>query len=377
MGGDQAVSYRCTLLNAGGSPDASVAPMTTQNTSCALAAVAGSTYSVRVETINHKGAVAAAPSAAVTARQAPGAVQALAVTATGQDRQLKVAFSPPSSDGCNGHCTLAYEYSLDGGGWASIAGSGALISVPSNGVQYTIAVRANNSMEGPGTGLPGAQQSVVAPVAFGPPSIDPLTTGSPSWTQVTFNWRGVANGKPVTVYAQINGGSWQPVGSTGSATGAVSGTISQGSNYNQTFTVSVKACYDPSTCAQSGAVSASTHIERDGTVNGSRPLAGPINPGIHSQTNVASSTLAVPNNGTTLQAFCWAAGEAITSGNNQISSDDTITVNSRIWFYVNYGGTFGYISDTWFVRVLTASGNGQANAPSPTAGAWYYGLPPC
>lgn len=237
MGGDTAVSYRCALLNAGGSVVG--ATLTTKNTSCALAAVAGTSYRVRISTINAKGESAGSLTAPVTARGTPGPVLGLVVSATGNDRELLVRFQPPSDDGCNGACLsrLTYTYSVNGS-WAPLSGSGATILVPSNGVQYSIAVRADNSVDGPGTGQPGPYNPVTAPAAYGPPGVPTLSFARGRETNVEAAWSTPAGYNPYGVRTDITISGvlgWTPVSASGSGswgTGGIGGT----------YTVSLRSC---------------------------------------------------------------------------------------------------------------------------------------
>jgi len=101
----------------------------------------GSTYQVKLRAVNAAGAGTESGSVAATPYGVPAAPTAL--VATDGSGQTSIAFIPGSD---NGSPITDYEYSLDGGPWASagVTSSPVVVTGLINGTPYSVKVRAVN-----------------------------------------------------------------------------------------------------------------------------------------------------------------------------------------------------------------------------------------
>ena len=171
--------------------------------------VNGTTYSVKIRAVNAAGHGDA--SNAVSGTPVPGTPsEPTIISVIPGDQQLSVAFSAPTSDG--GSPITNYEYSTDNGSsWTphvpSITGSPLVITGLTNGVEYTVRIRAENAA-GPGDdsnpveGTPTDNPSPDTPSA---PTIV-LIQGGNSQLIVDFLPPSDDGGSPVTNYEYSTSG---------------------------------------------------------------------------------------------------------------------------------------------------------------------------
>lgn len=88
-----------------------------------------------------------------------------------------MSFTPPTDTG--GESISSYQFSANGGEWRSTSGSTA--TGLSNGVDYTVRLRACNAI---GCGSPSQPSQQIVP--FGPPNVSVLSSGG----LVTWSWNG-------------------------------------------------------------------------------------------------------------------------------------------------------------------------------------------
>ncbi|MFC7402989.1 Ig-like domain-containing protein [Citricoccus sp. GCM10030269] len=165
-----------------------------------------SSYSFAVVARNRVGDSESSPrSTAVTPYGQPKAPSRPSIEATGRNNTVKVSFKPGSA---NGSPITGYQYSLSGGNWQSLGGSGSTINVGSNGRNVTVRVRAVNAA---GAGDPSSASNQES--AYGPVKSVPNLKASGGKQKVSFSWNSnasaYANGRPVKISVSISG-----VGST-------------------------------------------------------------------------------------------------------------------------------------------------------------------
>ncbi|WP_323512594.1 Ig-like domain-containing protein [Subtercola sp. RTI3] len=149
-----------------------------------------------------------APRRAFVAPGAPGNV-----SATAGDNQLTVSYSPAAGNGAKAS-ELAYQYSLNNGGWNSMPGNKVITSGVSNNNDYTVRVRAVTQLDGETyNGAASTASNSVSP--YGAPN-KPSTSASPGNQSVTVNWSSVArNGRDYHIEIKIDSGGWENVGTAG------------------------------------------------------------------------------------------------------------------------------------------------------------------
>ncbi|WP_227468220.1 Ig-like domain-containing protein [Microbacterium sp. YJN-G] len=155
------------------------------------------------------------------------------VTATPKDRAIHVEFTMPDS-ALNGarRDEIRYQYQLNSSAWKNWNGTSDIGA--SNGTTYTVRVRAYSVVGGQQSN-PGPSDASNQVVPFGAPH---APTGSASRAtatsiELTWNAKGSDNGRPITTYIKIDGGSWQQVADYGSRT--------VGNGHDQTHSIRVKA----------------------------------------------------------------------------------------------------------------------------------------
>jgi hypothetical protein len=173
----------------------------------------GTLYPVQIRAVNIAGHGAA--SATVIGTPVPGTPGAPTITGiTPGNGQLAVAFTAPASDG--GAPITNYDYSTDNGAsWTSHApaatASPLVITVLTNGVEYTVRIRAENAA-GPGAASNSAEGTPTATPTPEPPSAPTITGITPGNGQLTVDFLAPFNdgGAPVTnyEYSTSNGLLW-------------------------------------------------------------------------------------------------------------------------------------------------------------------------
>jgi hypothetical protein len=316
----------------------------------------------------------------VTPYAPPTVVRSLSATGTGTDRQLRLTFVPPSNLGGLAGPVLTYWYRVDSEPERQMSTSGtttltALISVPANGPNRVVVWAQNNNR---------GDEAEATGDAYGPPS-QPRITATERVDAVTYRFCYDAtqsrNGRDlagVEFRKLVNGAvvaGWQL---SGSLTGCQ--TVS-GAPGEQLLVLEVRArdIGQPPPILYSTTATPSARTDpnyRDGLVNGC-PVGAACGPvGIYSAGTRASTRVGQADHGAGLRAYCYVVGQETTTGNESISTDDGATFNSRIWWQVDYSGR-NYIADAWFFRAFGTNGNSKFSAPTPAAGQWIGGLPPC
>ncbi|MFP1601142.1 Ig-like domain-containing protein [Microbacterium sp. 2216-1] len=209
----------------------------------------GYTYKVRAENKAGWGDWSA-PSAArrgVVAPEPP-----TAVTATAEDRAIKVGYTQGARNGAKA-TEISIQYDI-GGGWKS-NWDGTTIGGLANGTNYTVRLRAVATVDG-STYASGASASASAK-PYGTPRA-PTVSARNNGQSVTLSWNGSNsdNGRPVQVQINIRNnsgswGGWQNVDNSGST--------SRGNGYDQTFAIKARAVANPGgTSPESNTASART-----------------------------------------------------------------------------------------------------------------------
>ncbi|WP_309066662.1 Ig-like domain-containing protein [Microbacterium sp.] len=203
------------------------------------------TYTVRAENKAGWGQPSAhsAPRRAFGTPGAPTNVQARP-----GDNRIHVTFDRPAGNGARPE-ELRYQYLIYNGRWNNWDGSSAIPA--RNGDGTTVQVRAYSVV--------GGQQSAPGPagtsnnvVPYGPPHA-PTGNAQNLGTSVRLSWNASNsyNGRPITVYTNIDGNGWVQ-------RSALSGSVDKGNGYNQTHTIRVRVVASEGGSAESPTYSATT-----------------------------------------------------------------------------------------------------------------------
>ncbi|WP_382309275.1 Ig-like domain-containing protein [Herbiconiux sp. UC225_62] len=169
--GDAISSYHVSIYQGG----ALYRETDVTETSLTVAVPVGSDYTFTVQAKNKAGLGQASP--ASSPRRAFNPPDAPTdVSATAGDNSLTISFTPGN---LNGAPSASYEYSLNGGGWSSLPGSGSSVPAPNNGSYYA-QVRTVTSADG-STYRSGAsgQSNTVSPYgSYGTPTAKATGGGS-------------------------------------------------------------------------------------------------------------------------------------------------------------------------------------------------------
>jgi hypothetical protein len=188
-------------------------------------------YSFRVVAKNRAGSSAASPpSDPKRAFGAPGAVPA--VQADPLDNAVQLTFQPAAGNGA----TPTYQYQVNGGGFLALPADKVVRNgVPNNG-NYTIGVRAVNSLDGATYEGPVTNSNPVAP--YGKPfgaSVNAVTVT----TSVRFDVGSVANNGRSVVGLEYRTSDGQA-----GTLGAGGGSVSAGNGYDQSVSITVTTVDD-------------------------------------------------------------------------------------------------------------------------------------
>ena len=145
----------------------------------------GTSYSITIRAVNSEGegAISTAVSG-IPQASAPGAPVILTIAAS--DEALSVAFTAPANDG--GSSISNYEYSLDGGSWATptpaVISSPLEISGLTNGLAYSVRIRGVNNTGGgtPSNSVVATPTDVVVTAPVPPTVAGPIATPTPTPT---------------------------------------------------------------------------------------------------------------------------------------------------------------------------------------------------
>lgn len=188
-------------------------------------------YSFSVVAKNRAGSsTASPPSDPKRAFGAPGAVPA--VQADPLDNAVQLSFQPAAGNGA----TPTYQYQVNGGGFLALPADKVVRNgVPNNG-NYTIGVRAVNSLDGATYEGPVTNSNAVAP--YGKPfgaSVNAVTVA----TSVRFDIGSVANNGRSVV-----GLEYQTSDGKSGALGAGGGSVTAGNGYDQSVSITVSTVDD-------------------------------------------------------------------------------------------------------------------------------------
>ncbi len=167
----------------------------------------GQTYRFKIRAKNAAGEGPHSNRAVAKPATVPGAVQKLSATAG--DRQVVLAWSPPSSDGSSPITGYQYRYRPGGTGWTAVSNAPATVSGLKNGTAYTFEVRAVNRI---GQGRPSTAAATTATV---PGAVVGLSATAGAG-QVVLAWNAPASdgGSPITGYEyryRPGGSGWTDV----------------------------------------------------------------------------------------------------------------------------------------------------------------------
>lgn len=188
-------------------------------------------YSFRVVAKNRAGSSAASPpSDPKRAFGAPGAVPA--VQADPLDNAVQLTFQPAAGNGA----TPTYQYQVNGGGFLTLPADKVVRNgVPNNG-NYTIGVRAVNSLDGATYEGPVTNSNPVAP--YGKP-FGASVNGVSGTTSTRFDVGSVANNGRSVV-----GLEYQTSDGQAGTLGAGGGSVSAGNGYGQSISITVTTVDD-------------------------------------------------------------------------------------------------------------------------------------
>ncbi|UFU01738.1 Ig-like domain-containing protein [Ruania suaedae] len=165
-------------------------------------------YHFTLVATNRSGSSEVSPqSESVRSFGAPGKTTGVSARPTGTDNTAEMSYSAPSN---NGQEISRYEYSLSGGSAQAVPSNG-VFTVPSDGQNYQIRIRACNTYCG------AWSDSSSNFSTYGPPGAGAISLSSSADGQrVTFTWTTSANNNGAAIASsryRIDGGGWSSWGS--------------------------------------------------------------------------------------------------------------------------------------------------------------------
>ncbi|MDF2442627.1 MAG: large repetitive protein [Subtercola sp.] len=188
-----------------------------------------------------------APRRAFVAPGAPSKVQAEA-----GDNTVTVSYNAADGKGAK-QSELAYQYSVNGGGWIGMPGDKVIRSGVPNNSSYSVKVRAVTSLDGESYQGPASGASnTVSP--FGKPG-DPSASASDNAKSVTVTWGAPQrNGQDFHIEISIDGGGWENVGAAG-------GSRVVGDGYSQRHTIDARTVDNAGQVSGTASAAASSRAE--------------------------------------------------------------------------------------------------------------------
>jgi prepilin-type N-terminal cleavage/methylation domain-containing protein len=217
---------------------------------------AGSTYSVRIRSVNAAAPSAASSAVSGSAYSVPGAPTITGVTGT--DGALSVSFTSPSSNG--GSVITSYQYSLDSGAWVALSGTTSPQSITGLSIQtYYVRVRAVNAI-----GAGSASNSHWANANGPPPAPGSFSATAASSSQINVSWTYTDPGD-LSSFTVLRSDGWAVIGSIAKTSRSASVTgLSQNSAYSY-YVVAVDAAGNTSPASATASAT---------TSNAAPPMSG-------------------------------------------------------------------------------------------------------
>jgi len=310
----------------------------------------GTSYWVRLRGVNAAGAGIA--SAAVNRSPTTTVPESPAISSVvPSNGALTVNFTAPTDNG--GATITNYSYSTNGGTtWITRAPASAAspitISGLTNGVQYTIAIRAVNSV---GNGVSSAPVVATPATTPGAPTI---SSASPNYEalSVSFSAPTSTGDLPISNYQySLDGGTTWITRAPASAASPLSlSSLTSGGSY----TIRLRAVNSLGFGAPSTAVVGTPLYWKTLTINGCNTYGMWCdgNP-VFSALPVAGATnipkVELLNNGVQFSARCWSEG--VTTYNYATWDLGPNPYDSTIYYYSRTtAGNYGWVPDTWSVR---------------------------
>ena len=185
---------------------------------------AGTTYSVRIRSINAAAPSAASVAVSGSAYSVPGAPTITGITGT--DGALSVSFTAPSSNG--GSAVTSYQYSLDSGAWVAFSGTTSPQAISGLSIQaYSVRIRAVNAIGA------GSASAAVSGTANGPPPAPgSFSAAAASSSQINVSWTYTDPGD-LASFTVLRSDGWAVIGSIPKTSRSASVTgLSQNSAYS-------------------------------------------------------------------------------------------------------------------------------------------------
>lgn len=319
---------------------------------------AGTTYSVRIRSVNAAASSSASVAVSGSAYSVPGAPTITGITGT--DGALSVSFTAPSSNG--GSAITSYQYSIDSGAWVAFSGTTSPQAISGLSIQtYYVRVRAVNAI-----GAGSASNNHWANANGPPPAPGSFSAAAASSSQINVSWTYTDPGD-LDHFTVLRSDGWAIIGSIPKTSRSASVTgLSQNTAYSY-YVVAVDVAGTDS--AASATASATT--------SNAAPPMGPI--------TMEDGGAAV--NSTFNHRVCW------TSDNTQEVHHYSVVingvVNENIYRWVPWSGgqvcsswtTHGYATDnSYYVQAVddygaTTNSNTKTVKEGYNAGAtmgWTY-----
>ena len=234
-GGSAITAYEYTLN--GGIDWTAFIPTVTTSPATVTGLTNGSLYTIGLRAVNAVGPGAASTSVAVTPMPNPTTPSAPTdLSAIPGDTQIEVAFSTPANDG--GAAITNYEYTFDDGiSWAvfnpTIANSPGIITGLTNNVEYTIKLRAVNSV---GKGAKSATSVTATPTnGLAPPTAPTSLSAAPGGSQIEIKFTTpVSDGGSAIInyeYTTDGGISWTAMVPATTSSPVIIAGLANGSTY--------------------------------------------------------------------------------------------------------------------------------------------------
>ena len=298
---------------------------------------AGSSYSVRIRSVNAAAPSAASVAVSGSAYSVPGAPTITGITGT--DGALSVSFTAPSSNG--GSAITSYEYSLDSGAWVAFSGTTSAQAISSLSIQaYSVRIRAVNAI-----GAGSASAAVSGTANGAPPAPGSFSAAAASSSQINLSWTYTDPGD-LSSFTVLRSDGTAIISSIAKASRSASVTgLTQNTAYSY-YVVAVDAAGNTSSASATGTAT---------TSNGPPPMS--------TITWEDSGALA---DSTFNHRVCWASDATSEVTKYHVVIDDVVkqTMNrDSSWDGRSicsgwYTGSFWYVgsNNSWYVQAVDGAG---------------------